>query len=207
MIVLTVIGKFGALFASLPTPIVGGLFCVMFGMIAGIGLSNMQYTPQNSMRNVFILGFALYNGLSIASYFTAYTESEGVGPVNTMGQSTRAVSNSTVCPQCQLPALLTGCMHCCPPSSTPDWLHACTTTLQAPCTPHATQTHAASIPSTLSTLRTCMPGMHRLPPPCRHPQHAVRNSDGRRAAAGAATGQHAEGVVGGAWPAPLEPVR
>lgn len=55
----------------------------MFGMIAGVGLSNMQYTNQGSMRNIFILGFALYNGLSISAYFTAYTESEEHGPVNT----------------------------------------------------------------------------------------------------------------------------
>jgi solute carrier family 23 (nucleobase transporter), member 1 len=51
----------------------GGLFCVMFGMIAGVGLSNMQYTDQGSIRNIFILGFSLYNGLSIASYFGAFT--------------------------------------------------------------------------------------------------------------------------------------
>lgn len=56
---------------------------MMFGMIAGVGLSNMQYTNQGSMRNVFILGFSLYNGLSIAAYFTAFTESEGHGPVDT----------------------------------------------------------------------------------------------------------------------------
>lgn len=42
MLILSTCGKFGALFASLPTPIVGGLFCVMFGLITGVGLSNMQ---------------------------------------------------------------------------------------------------------------------------------------------------------------------
>ena len=52
-------------------------------MITGVGLSNMQYTNQGSMRNIFILGFSLFNGLSISSYFEAYTESEEHGPVDT----------------------------------------------------------------------------------------------------------------------------
>eukprot|EP00892_Ulva_mutabilis_P012819 jgi/Ulvmu1/990/UM103_0017.1 len=94
MIVLSVIGKFGALFASLPTPIVGGLFCVMFGMIAGVGLANMQYANQASMRNIFILGFALFNGLSIPDYFSRYTESEGHGPVNTGSQEFNDIINT-----------------------------------------------------------------------------------------------------------------
>lgn len=94
MLVLSVIGKFGALFASLPTPIVGGLFCVMFGMIAGVGLANMQYANQASMRNIFILGFALFNGLSIPAYFAKYTESEGHGPVDTGSQEFNGATSS-----------------------------------------------------------------------------------------------------------------
>lgn len=43
MILLSIIGKFGALFASLPTPIVGGLFCVMFGMITGAHLPSLLH--------------------------------------------------------------------------------------------------------------------------------------------------------------------
>ena len=46
-----------------------GLFCIMFGLIAAVGLSQMQHADQNSPRNIFILGFALYMGLSIPYYF------------------------------------------------------------------------------------------------------------------------------------------
>lgn len=60
---------------------------------AGIGLSNAQYTNQANMRNIFILGFSLYNGLSISSYFTAYEESEGNGPVNTSNQEFNGASS------------------------------------------------------------------------------------------------------------------
>ena len=46
-----------------------GLFCIMFGLIAAVGLSQMQHADQNSPRNIFILGFALYMGLSVPYYF------------------------------------------------------------------------------------------------------------------------------------------
>lgn len=69
MLVLAVFGKFGALFATIPQPIVGGMYCVMFGMIASVGLSNLQFVDLNSPRNLFIIGFAIFMGLSVPGYF------------------------------------------------------------------------------------------------------------------------------------------
>lgn len=37
MILQGVINKFGAIFIMIPDPVVGGLFCVMFGMITAFG--------------------------------------------------------------------------------------------------------------------------------------------------------------------------
>lgn len=37
MVVQGVIGKFGAIFMMIPDPVVGGIFCVMFGMITAFG--------------------------------------------------------------------------------------------------------------------------------------------------------------------------
>lgn len=37
MVLQGVIGKFGALFIMIPDPVVGGIFCVMFGMITAFG--------------------------------------------------------------------------------------------------------------------------------------------------------------------------
>ena len=45
-------GKFGAIFASLPQAMVSGLFCVMFGLIAAVGISQLQFTDMNSPRNM-----------------------------------------------------------------------------------------------------------------------------------------------------------
>ena len=58
-------GKFGGLFASLPQAMVSGLFCVMFSIIAAIGISQVQFIDLNSPRNIFILGFGLYMSLSV----------------------------------------------------------------------------------------------------------------------------------------------
>ncbi|XP_069055420.1 solute carrier family 23 member 1 isoform X1 [Pleurodeles waltl] len=68
MFVLGTVGKFTALFASIPDPILGGMFCTLFGMITAIGLSNLQFVDMNSSRNLFVLGFSMFFGLTLPSY-------------------------------------------------------------------------------------------------------------------------------------------
>jgi nucleobase transporter 1/2 len=72
MILLGTVSKFGALFTTIPQPIVGGMYCAMFGMIAAVGLSNLQFVDLNSARNLFILGFAFFMGLSVPEYFSQH---------------------------------------------------------------------------------------------------------------------------------------
>ena len=72
MVVLGVVGKFGALFTTIPQPVVGGMYCAMFGMIASVGLSNLQFIDLNSARNLFIVGFSFFMGLSVPEYFDAH---------------------------------------------------------------------------------------------------------------------------------------
>jgi solute carrier family 23 (nucleobase transporter), member 1 len=71
MLLLGTVAKFGALFTTIPQPIVGGMYCAMFGMIASVGLSNLQFINLNSARNLFILGFSFFMGLSLPEYFNA----------------------------------------------------------------------------------------------------------------------------------------
>ncbi|KAM3925977.1 solute carrier family 23 member 1 [Leptodactylus fuscus] len=68
MFILGTIGKFTALFASLPDPILGGMFCALFGMITAIGLSNLQFVDMNSSRNLFVLGFSMFFGLVLPNF-------------------------------------------------------------------------------------------------------------------------------------------
>uniref|UniRef100_A0A7G3B8Z5 Putative xanthine/uracil transporter n=1 Tax=Lutzomyia longipalpis TaxID=7200 RepID=A0A7G3B8Z5_LUTLO len=60
MIVQGVVSKFGAVFMMIPDPVVGGIFCVMFGMICAFGLGALQYVDLQSARNLYILGVSLF---------------------------------------------------------------------------------------------------------------------------------------------------
>jgi len=95
MILLATFGKFGALFTTIPQPIVGGMYCAMFGMIAAVGLSNLQYVDLNSARNLFVLGFSLFMGLSVPEYFDQHPASFDpvwlADIVNTIGSTGMAV--------------------------------------------------------------------------------------------------------------------
>ncbi|MDP7423337.1 MAG: solute carrier family 23 protein [bacterium] len=71
MIVFGAIAKFGAIFTTIPDPIVGGMYCALFGMIAAVGISNLQFVDLNSPRNLFIIGFSFFMGLSVPVYFAA----------------------------------------------------------------------------------------------------------------------------------------
>ncbi|KAL7635587.1 UNVERIFIED_CONTAM: hypothetical protein RMT77_014656 [Armadillidium vulgare] len=68
MVVCGVFAKFGAVLGTLPDPVVGGIFMVMFGIIAAVGLSNLQSVDLNSSRNLFVLGISLFFGLSVPEW-------------------------------------------------------------------------------------------------------------------------------------------
>lgn len=42
LLLMGVFGKIGAAFATIPTPVIGGMFLVMFGVITAVGISNLQ---------------------------------------------------------------------------------------------------------------------------------------------------------------------
>ncbi|XP_071930585.1 nucleobase-ascorbate transporter 2-like isoform X3 [Coffea arabica] len=83
MIFFSILGKFGALFASIPFTIFAAVYCVMFGLVASVGLSFLQFTNMNSMRSLFITGVSLFLGLSIPEYFREYTTAALHGPAHT----------------------------------------------------------------------------------------------------------------------------
>lgn len=70
LIFLGLFSKFGALVATIPAPIVGGLYMTLFGLIASVGLSALMKADMNSHRNQMIVGFSLFMGLSLPAYFT-----------------------------------------------------------------------------------------------------------------------------------------
>lgn len=88
MIVAGYIGLVGGFVQTIPDPIVGGLFLVMFAQIIGVGLSQLQHVDLNENRNVFVVGLTLLSGLSVPTYagqFDAATIQAGLVDVAVVG--------------------------------------------------------------------------------------------------------------------------
>ncbi|XP_073059505.1 nucleobase-ascorbate transporter 3-like [Primulina eburnea] len=83
MIFFSIFGKFGAFFASIPLPIFAAIYCVLYGFVAAVGISFIQFANSNSMRNIYVLGVSLFLGISIPQYFVMNTDMSGHGPVRT----------------------------------------------------------------------------------------------------------------------------
>ncbi|XP_058469760.1 solute carrier family 23 member 1-like isoform X1 [Solea solea] len=68
MILLGMLGKIGAVFTTIPLPVIGGMFLIMFGVITAAGIANLQSTDMNSTRNIFVFGFSMFCGLVIPNW-------------------------------------------------------------------------------------------------------------------------------------------
>lgn len=104
LVLLGLIAKFGAVVATIPAPIVGGLYCALFGLIAAIGMQASARADLNSQRNLLIMGFILFMGLSVPAFFQGVPAigfepfEVAIGPdwfrsmVQTIGQTGMAVA-------------------------------------------------------------------------------------------------------------------
>lgn len=52
MIVMGMMGKVAAIFTTIPEPVMGGMFLVMFGVISAAGVSNLQVHIRHFIRIV-----------------------------------------------------------------------------------------------------------------------------------------------------------
>ncbi|XP_057294063.1 solute carrier family 23 member 2-like isoform X1 [Hydractinia symbiolongicarpus] len=68
IIFFSVFGKFGAFFTMIPVPIIGGMFWVLFGVIVSVGLSSLEHADLKSHRNLYVLGFSLFNGMVLPDW-------------------------------------------------------------------------------------------------------------------------------------------
>jgi len=78
LILLGFFGKFGAFAAAIPGPVVGGMYCAMFGLIAAVGVQQLAKCDLDADRNLFIAGFSLFMGLSVPAYFAAKATPEAM---------------------------------------------------------------------------------------------------------------------------------
>lgn len=100
-----VLGKFGALFVTIPDPIIGGMFMVMFGMITAVGISNLQYADMNSSRNLFIVGFSLVFGLAVPHYMESHMDAIKTG-VEEVDQIVTVLLSTSMAVGCIVPLIL-----------------------------------------------------------------------------------------------------
>lgn len=68
LVVMGLFGKVGAIFTTIPSPVVGGMFLVMFGVIAAAGVSNLQvyglmslFLKITYLNNIFIYLIAFFS--------------------------------------------------------------------------------------------------------------------------------------------------
>ncbi|XP_037090234.1 solute carrier family 23 member 2-like isoform X2 [Pollicipes pollicipes] len=79
MMLFGMTGKFGALFITMPEPIVGGMFIIMFSMITAVGFSSLQFVDLNSSRNLFVLGFSILFALILPTYMSEHKDAVRTG--------------------------------------------------------------------------------------------------------------------------------
>jgi nucleobase transporter 1/2 len=89
LIVLGLVTKVGGVITTIPTPIVGGIYLSLFGLIAAVGLSNLRRADMDSQRNLMIVGFVLFSGFVFPSYFAGAQDFSffGIGWATTVMQS------------------------------------------------------------------------------------------------------------------------
>lgn len=71
LIILGTIPIFGTFLSTIPSPIMGGLYCVLFGMITGVGIKITSQSDLSKMRNVSIIGFTLFMAFSVPEYINS----------------------------------------------------------------------------------------------------------------------------------------
>jgi len=84
LVLLGIFGKFGGFAAATPGPVVGGLYCALFGLIAAVGVQQLARADLSSDRNLFIAGFSLFMGLSVPAYFSARAGVDALQPGQTL---------------------------------------------------------------------------------------------------------------------------
>ncbi len=69
LIILGLVAPIGAVVATIPVPVVGGVYLALFGLITAVGLSNLRRADMDSQRNLMIVGFLLFGGLAFPAFF------------------------------------------------------------------------------------------------------------------------------------------
>jgi xanthine/uracil permease len=67
--------KLGAVVAAMPSPIIGGAYIALFGIIGALGIQILAKADLNSQRNIMIVGFTILMGLGVGSWMSGFAQS------------------------------------------------------------------------------------------------------------------------------------
>jgi uracil-xanthine permease len=68
LILLSFVGKLGGLIATMPSPVIGGAYISLFGVIGALGIQTLMRADMGSQRNVVIVGFAFLMALGLPGW-------------------------------------------------------------------------------------------------------------------------------------------
>jgi uracil-xanthine permease len=68
LIGISLLGKVGALVATLPSPVIGGAYIALFGTIGALGIQVLLRADMTSQRNILIVGFSFLMALGLPGW-------------------------------------------------------------------------------------------------------------------------------------------
>ncbi len=74
LILMSMVGKIGALVATIPSPVIGGAYITLFGVIGTLGIQILMRADMSSQRNVLIIGFAFLMALGLPGWVEGQKE-------------------------------------------------------------------------------------------------------------------------------------
>ena len=74
LIIMSMIGKLGALIATIPSPVIGGAYIALFGIIGTLGIQVLMRADMGSQRNVLIVGFSFLMALGLPGWVEGQKE-------------------------------------------------------------------------------------------------------------------------------------
>ena len=86
-IILSFVGKIGALLATIPTPVMGGIMILLFGMITVVGINTLVKSGQDltTPRNLIIVAVILVCGIGGMKFTAGSFAIEKIGLAGILG--------------------------------------------------------------------------------------------------------------------------
>jgi len=68
LIGMSLLGKLGALITTIPSPVIGGAYIALFGIIGALGIQVLSRADLRSQRNILIVGFSFLMALGLPGW-------------------------------------------------------------------------------------------------------------------------------------------